>query len=113
MAQSGWSENNRALFDHRDERARHVFADFERALDFADVIYDALVEADIIDERRRPRRRADAADAAALSLMSRIMAQQPQLGQHHGIAKRGEALAHRLAVRLAGEHLLSRWIVHR
>src|SRR5437899_1370093 len=54
------------LLHHRNERAGHALADFQRAFDLADVIDDGFVEADIVEQGRGARRSADADDAAAL-----------------------------------------------
>ena len=89
------------------ERPRHAFADFQRALDLADIVDDRLVEADIVDQRRGARRRADAADAAALFLDvadQRIAAEASTTSRR--LRKVGEALAHGVAARLDGEHRL-------
>src|SRR5262245_13663434 len=48
-----------AFLDHRNRRPRHALADLERARDLADVVDDGLVEAEIVDQGRGARGRAD------------------------------------------------------
>src|SRR5215813_7350228 len=67
------------FLDHRNRRPRHALADLERARDLADVVDDRLVEAEIVDEGRGARGRADPADARARSLRSRIIASSRSL----------------------------------
>ena len=82
MAHSGWSSNRLAFVDDRDWRARHAFADLQRARDLADIVDDAVVEADIVEQRRGARRRADADDAGAFFLQIAQHREQAQLRQH-------------------------------
>ena len=59
-----------------------------------------VVEPDVVDQRRGARRRADAADAAALLLDVADQRMQPQLRQHHVVAECREPRAHGVAARL-------------
>src|SRR5262249_49596262 len=101
-----------ALLDDRDGGSRHAFADLERARDLADIVDDRLVEAEIVDEGRGARRRADAADAAALLLEVVDHAEQAELRQHDVVAEGPQPRQHRLAARLAGEHFRAA-VLHR
>ena len=96
-----------ALLDHRDRGAGHAFADLQRALDLADIVDDRLVEPDIVDQRRGARRRADAADARALLLdVAHACASSRSFDSITSSRKCVEPLAHGVAARLGGEHLL-------
>jgi hypothetical protein len=56
-----------AFGKYRDSRSRNIMADFLRALNLQHAIEHADIESEIMDERCRPRRRADAIKAMPLA----------------------------------------------
>jgi hypothetical protein len=89
-----------------DQGARHAFADLQGALDLDDVADGRGVQANVIDQRRGARRRADAADPPALFHDVTDQRMKSLFREHHVVTEGGEPLAHRVAGGLAVEHLL-------
>src|SRR2546426_7324365 len=101
------------LIENRDERSGNVLPDLVRPLDLEDALENAVVEADVVDERARARRRADSVHTIAAGSHVAQQSEQPQLRRDDGLAKRlqpvrvernelrGEKLAHGLAHRVA------------
>ena len=96
-----------AFFDDGDQRARHAFADLQRALDLADIVDDRRVESDVIDQCRGARGRADAANSTALFLdvADQRMQPVPSRASRRGESRRG-ACASRRRRGSCGAHLL-------
>src|SRR5262249_61216406 len=70
------------FLDHRNGGPRHALADLERARDFANVVDDRLVEAEIVDEGRGARGRAGPGAGRAALLEVAGPREHPSVREH-------------------------------
>src|SRR5260370_18851882 len=81
-----------SFIQDRYQRARNILVDLVRTLNLQDRIENAIVQADIVDQRTGPRRRSDSINSPALLLDARQDFVQSDLAQSHFAAKLFERL---------------------